>query len=352
MKFSHRTVQLAMRSPFASAHGQFERRRIVLVELGDPDRGLTGHGEAAPLASYDDIAIDHVRGALEDCRETLQAATVESVTDPKVRTQLLADCAERAALPQALSAIDLALWDLAGQSAGKPVWRLLGAEEPQPVEVNWTIAAADPSTAGREARYAREHGYRTVKVKVGTGDDAGRVAAVRAAAGSAMAIRLDANGAWDPMTALDALEVLAPSGIELCEEPVSGVKATTELAAASPLPLAIDESTADSSAMDERCCLAVCLKIVRCGGISGLLDAATKARELGYQVYLASTLDGPLGIAGALHAATVLRPDRACGLATLPLFADRDDPLPALEGRIALPSTPGLGDGLAGWYPG
>jgi L-Ala-D/L-Glu epimerase / N-acetyl-D-glutamate racemase len=67
-------------------------------------------------------------------------------------------------------------------------------------------------------------------------------------------------------------------------------------------------------------------------------------------VYLASALDGPLGIAAALHAACALRPDRPCGLATLRMFAEREDPLPAVAGSIAVPEGPGLGDGLVAWY--
>jgi L-alanine-DL-glutamate epimerase-like enolase superfamily enzyme len=69
-------------------------------------------------------------------------------------------------------------------------------------------------------------------------------------------------------------------------------------------------------------------------------------------VYLASTFDGPLGIAAALHAAAALEPTRACGLATLGLFEGRADPLPAREGRIGMPDGAGLGDGLTGWYRG
>jgi L-alanine-DL-glutamate epimerase-like enolase superfamily enzyme len=102
-------------------------------------------------------------------------------------------------------------------------------------------------------------------------------------------------------------------------------------------------------ALDLRVCEAVCLKIASCGGISGLLDAAHRARAAGYDVYLASMLDGPLGIAAALHAAALLRPSRPCGLATLGLF-DRPDPLPTTGDRIALPQGPGLGDGLLDWY--
>jgi L-alanine-DL-glutamate epimerase-like enolase superfamily enzyme len=93
------------------------------------------------------------------------------------------------------------------------------------------------------------------------------------------------------------------------------------------------------------------LKVTRCGGITGLVDAARRARKAGYRVYLASMLDGPLGIAAALHAAAVIRPDYACGLATLGLF-DRPDPLPPVDGRVAVPDGPGLGNGLLDWYRG
>ena len=65
-----------------------------------------------------------------------------------------------------------------------------------------------------------------MKVKVGVGDDAGRVAAVRAAVGPDVAIRVDANGAWaTPEEALANLRALAPAGLEYAEEPVHGVAA-------------------------------------------------------------------------------------------------------------------------------
>ena len=67
-------------------------------------------------------------------------------------------------------------------------------------------------------------------------------------------------------------------------------------------------------------------------------------------MYLASTLDGPLGIAAALHAAAVIEPTHACGLATLGLFAERPDPLAPARGSIAVPDRPGLGAHLPDWY--
>ena len=91
------------------------------------------------------------------------------------------------------------------------------------------------------------------------------------------------------------------------------------------------------------------VKVGLSGGITGLIEAARRARQVGYEVYLASALDGPLGIAAALHAACAVEPDRPCGLATLRMF-EGGDPLPAASGRLAVPNGPGLGDGLIGWY--
>jgi L-alanine-DL-glutamate epimerase-like enolase superfamily enzyme len=319
-------VSVRLRAPFVAGWGSISERELLLLELTDAS-GLTGHGEAAPLPGYDGTRIDDVRAGIEDCRGVLE------------RDGTLEECAEMTVLPQALAAIDLALWDLRGRRAGAPVWQLLGASRPPEVEVNYTIGATDRAGAAREAAAARAGGFRCVKVKVGVGDDAGRIAAVRAAAGPDVAIRVDVNGVWSAEEAEPMLRVLAAAGIELCEEPVSGLDELARLRA--PVPVALDESAMD--ALDHRAADAVCLKIARCGGITGLVAAARRARAVGYEVYIASTLDGPLGIAAALHAAAAVAPDRPCGLATLSMFAGLDDPLPVRRGIMTAPAAPGLG---------
>ncbi|MGI8712452.1 MAG: mandelate racemase/muconate lactonizing enzyme family protein [Solirubrobacteraceae bacterium] len=344
MKLDIAPVTAALRAPFSAGHGTVAARELLLVRLEAQD-GLVGHGEAAPLQSYDGVSLADVRSALEDCRPVLA-----QYRDAAPIADVLARCGEATVLGPALAALDLALWDLAGRRTREPVHRLLGAHRPAAVAVNWTIAASDRSGAAHEAAQARANGFETVKVKVAIGDDAGRLAAVRAFAGPQMAIRIDANGAWSPEEARAMLRVLEPVGIELCEEPVAGVAAIRELWTDAEVPLAVDESAADPDALTRRAADAICLKIARCGGISGTIDTAQRARAAGYDVYLASTLDGPLGIAAALHAATVIAPDRACGLATLGLFADRADPLAPRAGAIVAPAGPGLGDGLTDWY--
>ncbi len=323
-------------------------RPLVSVALEAAD-GIVGYGEAAPLVDYDGVSVDRVLEALTAHASVLAAAGWPADSD------LRAACAEADPLPQALAAVDLALWDLAGRHAGEPVMRLLGAQAAEPVRVNATIAAVAPAAAALEAREAREAGFSCVKVKVGTPDDRQRLAAIREAVGLDMLIRVDANGAWDQLTAPERIRALSRFDIEIFEEPVHGQQAVEAVTRAVPeFAIALDESaSADLGTYAHRYCDAVCLKVAASGGITGLLRDATAARAAGYEVYVASTLDGPLGIAASLHAAAVVRPDRHCGLATL----DRFEPaVPAAlrpaRGYMRAPTGAGLGDDLLGWYGG
>jgi L-alanine-DL-glutamate epimerase-like enolase superfamily enzyme len=344
VQLSTRVVHVPWRAPLRAAHGgETEPRPLVLVALEDAD-GLVGYGEAAPLASYDGVSLARVEAAL-----ARYAAVLAPLTAPEVSAGLAA-CQAVDDLPQALAAVDLALWDLAGRRAGVPVWQLLGAGAAAPVEINAVIGAVDPATAADAAAAAVRAGYRCIKVKVGVDGDLARVSAVRAAVGPEVAIRIDANGAWGSRdAAVSALAALAPLGIELCEEPVHGAVGISAVGARAGVDLAVDESTRDSEVFSRRVARAVCLKVAASGGITGMVDDAHRARVLGYEVFLASTLDGPLGIAAALHAATVIAPDRACGLSTLGRFAPAAPFTPA-EGKLAPPRGPGLGDGLVSWY--
>ena len=328
--------EVGLRAAHAAAHGTVERRELFSVELEGAD-GVCGRGEAAPLESYDGVPGGLVAAALAEHARVL-AALDDDATGP----QILDACRRVADLPQAVAAVDLALWDRAGRRAGRPVARLLADDPAQRVEVNATIGALDRGGAADAAAAAAGAGFRAVKVKVGVGDDAGRVAAVRALAGPEMLLRLDANGAWGSVDeAVATIAALAPAGLELVEEPVHGIEALRAVRARVPVRIAMDETAAEHGALASAATDAVCLKVGRCGGISATLAAAALVRALGGEVYLASALDGPLGIAAALHCAAALRVEAPCGLATLALL-ELDDPFPVADGAIAVPSAPGL----------
>jgi L-Ala-D/L-Glu epimerase len=333
---------LGLTRPLETSYGTVRERELIVVALTDQD-GVTGYGEAAPLQAYDGVSPQRALAALEAYRPVLMQS---GGSQPAHGARLIDACRRVDDLPEALAAIDLALWDRAGRRAGRPVAALLTDDPAPAVPVSATIGTLDRAGAARGAARAARLGFQCLKVKVGIGDDAGRLAAVRAAAGPHMQLRVDANGAWDVEGAVRAIETLAPVGLELVEEPVHGlrdVRAVRERVAAR---VAIDETAAEHGALGAGVADAVCLKISRCGGIAGLLAAAALVRASGAEVYLGSTLDGPLGIAAAAHAAAALAsrgPLPACGLATLGLFAGLEDPLPVQRGHMTVPTDPGLG---------
>jgi L-alanine-DL-glutamate epimerase-like enolase superfamily enzyme len=149
----------------------------------------------------------------------------------------------------ALSMVDIAMWDLAAQRAGVPLWRLLGGSA-DPVETyntdgGWlNLSAAE---VVRDLGSLIDRGWRRVKIKVGKPDwreDASRIRAVRKAVGSDITVMADANQRWDLATAQRILPVLAEAGMDWIEEPVHAddLGAHQRLQAVSTVDVAAGES--------------------------------------------------------------------------------------------------------------
>jgi len=341
MKLEFERRSLLFKQPLATSYGELIERDLLIASVTGKD-GVTGYGEAAPLEPYDGVSVERAQAALERYVPVLAGARAAN------GAQLIDACRAADDLPQALAAIDLALWDRGGRISGKPVASLITDTPARTVPVNATLAAVDRTQAAQQAASAVADGFECIKVKVGLGDDAGRVAAVRAAVGPEVALRLDANGAWDVEGAVRTIDALAPAGLELVEEPVHGLQDVRRVRERVAVRIAIDETAAEHGALGAGVADAVCLKISRCGGIGGLIAAATLVRASGAEAYVSSTFDGPLGIAAGVHASAALAsrgPVPYCGLATLTLFADSEDQLRASAGQIAVPEGPGLGVG-------
>src|SRR5438874_9390960 len=119
-------------------------------------------------------------------------------------------------LVTAMSAIDIALWDLKGKAIGRPVYALLGGalrrRVPAYVTGFYYRDGERPDDLVREAAMYVEQGYRTLKVKVGglaPEADAERVGVIRKAVGGDVAIMLDANQGWNLPTAVRAAKLCA-----------------------------------------------------------------------------------------------------------------------------------------------
>ena len=213
------------------------------------------------------------------------------------------------------------------------------AESPWPAAVRASVAVNalvdgpgfDPATLA---------GYPCVKVKVGYPGDLEVVAAVRDAVGPRVAVRIDANGAWDRETAVGRLASLARYSLELAEQPVAGLDDLAWLRRHTPVPVAADECIRTPA--DARRCReldaadAVVLKLQPLGGFRAALAVA---EEAGVPAVVTSMRETSVGIAAGLALAAALGDlPYACGLATATaLTADvTPEPLVPEHGRLAL----------------
>ena len=114
-----------------------------------------GEGEAAPLEPYDGVPLAAVLAALDAYAAVLADAGPEDDA-----AALLEACRAERPLPQALAAIDLALWDRAGRRAGRPVAALLGGDAGEPVAVNALVGAEDRAGAARRGGRGGRGGLR------------------------------------------------------------------------------------------------------------------------------------------------------------------------------------------------
>jgi o-succinylbenzoate synthase len=312
-----RRYRLPLSRPLRTARGVHRFREGFHVFAHDGAR--LGQGDAAPLPELG-------TESLEDCALQLESARFDALPQT----------------PAARCGVEQALLDLEAQRAGVPLARLLDAAAPLEVEASTLLSADGIADLAREARSAAAEGFGTVKLKVGFEDDYARAAVVRDAAGPAVKLRLDANGAWDAQTALRRLRDLAPLRIELCEQPTPDLQGLED----SPIALAADEMVAsDADGALERARVLV-LKPMLLGGLVPALRLARRAHERGRQVVVTSSLESSIGRAGAAHLAAAvlaLGPQPAAGIATGAFFAEHGDAFAARQGMVRIPDAAGLG---------
>lgn len=191
------------------------------------------------------------------------------------------------------------------------------------VPVSSMIPAVAPEQAGRLARAAGRAGYGCVKVKVGSGDDIGRVKAVREAVGPSCRVRLDANGRWDVETATTRIVTLRRFDLEMVEQPVASLEDLARLRRRVDVPLAADESvrSVDDARRLARLGAAdvVVVKVQPLGGVRRALEVVEAA---GVPGVVSSMLETSVGLAAGLALAACLPELRyACGLGTASLLA-------------------------------
>src|SRR5580692_10187469 len=256
-----RTIALSYKCepPYASASGVQARRGALLVEI-ETDDGTVGIGEAGPGGGVTASCIEKDLKPLLIGEDPLM---IEGLWQKMaVRTR---QYGRRGIVMNAISGIDIALWDIAGKVADLPLYRLLGGCRER-VEAYasggfYQEGKGADELAG-EAEVYRARGFKGMKMKIGRNpstqthlrhlvdhaelcevepeEDIARVAAVRKALGPHAKLMIDVNCAWSPAMAIRMGRALEPYDLYWIEEPVAtdDIDGSARVAAALATPIA------------------------------------------------------------------------------------------------------------------
>jgi L-alanine-DL-glutamate epimerase-like enolase superfamily enzyme len=200
--------------------GQSVKRDAVVVKV-TTESGLVGWGESHHGRCHGAVA-HLVNTTLRQLAVGMDASDVTGVWQ-KIYKMQLGSHGMGAGCCLAMSGIDLALWDIRGQAAGMPLYKLLGgSSKPVPAYAGGvSLGYQDPGKLVEEARSLLAMGYKAVKLRVGDTPrrDLARIAAVRKAFGDDLVILTDANTGYSVADARTAMPGMDEHGVGWLEEP-------------------------------------------------------------------------------------------------------------------------------------
>jgi L-Ala-D/L-Glu epimerase len=336
MQLGIEAIQVETTHAFRIARGSKARRDVFVISLTSD--GITGIGEAAPQEFYGENPLS-VRKAVQSIGRMLDG-------DPQAVRLRLNDAGSdlhRALRPHACvrAALDMALWDIRGQSEGQPVWRLIGADAARAPFTSFTIGIDVPEVIDEKVDAAAP--YQILKVKVGVPGDLEILDRVLSRSGKT--VRVDANEGWDLETAIEKTVELHRRHVELCEQPLphDAENDLRELKRVCPVPVILDESIVDARDVEARHDQGhgINIKLMKCGGITPALAMIERATAHGLRVMIGCMLETSLGVTAAAHLSPL------CDYADLDgNLLLRNDPFEGVKvegGKLVLPDAPGLG---------
>lgn len=317
------------------------------------DEGISGLGEVSctPRWSGEDqvTAAHFIRTILGPALAGQDPRDIELLS-ARMRSALAGHAFTKAAL-------EMALWDILGTTAGVPLYRLLGGAVREFVPTKWSISGVEPGQAAGIARWALEQGFTTMKVKVGIDpeQDVARVRAVREAIGADIRLGVDANGAWTPALAVTMIRRLSEFGIYFAEQPVptGDVEWMADVRRQVEVPLLADESVyspQDALALVRaRAADAISLYIGKSAGIGQARKVAAIAESALWGCTIGSNLELGVGTAAMIHVAIatagVTADEYPCDIIGPLYYTDEilTEPLPLTGGKAMPIDRPGLG---------
>jgi len=343
-------VSLPMLKPVIMAGEEVRRADNVLVRI-EADDGTVGWGEAASAPVMTGETLESIVTAIHYLTPHLRGREPAAIEGA-----LAAMDGRMYGNHGAKAAIEIALHDLAGKAAGKPVHALLGGKKRSRLPLLAVVGGGDFDSDLRDAEKKKAAGFTAYKIKVGIDtaeNDAARTRAICKVLGSGLLISADANQGFGTDEAIAYARAVKGCGLDFFEQPVmaedlAGMAAVA--AAAGDIAIGADEgihSLADIRCHHERkAARGVSLKAIKLGGLRGVAEAARLCDSLGMSVNIScKTGESSIACAAALHVASVI-PNIAWAL-TLTHIALAEDvtaqPIRTERGHVASVDCPGLG---------
>jgi L-alanine-DL-glutamate epimerase-like enolase superfamily enzyme len=324
-------ITLQLRNPFRISYGVSETRQAFWLRLAED----AGWGEGT-IPSYYGIS------------ETEMFAFWEAAarrTDPFPDDPAgIADWVGEDGPAPARCALDLALHDRIARQRGVPLYQLLELPRPPALPTSFTIGIAPPEEMARMA--AQVPDYPIIKIKLGSDDDVGRIAAIREARPD-VRLFVDANAGWSPEEAVGHVQALAPYDLEMIEQPVpkDDIAGMGYVQAHTDVPVVADESVQTLANVEQLAAARVKginLKLMKVGGLAVGLRMLKRARELGLRVMLGCMIETSIGTTAMAHLAGLadwLDLDAPLLIANDPFDGLRYDE----HAHIQIPERPGIG---------
>jgi muconate cycloisomerase len=342
-------VSLPMLKPVIMAGEEVRRADNVLVRI-EADNGVVGWGEAASAPVMTGDTLESIVSAVHYLTAVLRGR------DPAdIDGALAAMDGRMYGNHGAKAAIEIALHDLTGRAAGKPVHVLLGGKKRSRMPLLGVIGGGDYDGDLRDAEKKKAAGVTAYKIKVGIGtpeDDAARTREICKVLGGGMLISADANQGYSTEQALTYVRAVNGSGLDFFEQPVvaADLAGMAVVAAATGIAIGADEgihSLEDIRRHHERkAARGVSLKAIKLGGIRAVTEAGNLCDRLGMRVNIScKTGESSIACAAALHAACII-PNIAWGLTLTHTGLAEDvvaSPIPTAKGHVDSLDRPGLG---------
>lgn len=297
-------IKIPLKHPFTIALGTLTHSNHVLIRMKD-DQGRVGWGECTTFHSvygYDQKSL----------YDTLTTYLIPAILGYDPRNMEVLHQRMDLAIPFNLMAkcgIDLAAYDLVGQTDGVSIHSLTGGKRVDRISVTAAVGIGSPGQTAAMAEQLVVKGFNTIKIKIGLDPDKDleRVKIVRKALGDEIKLRVDANQGYDRTTALNVLEQMESIGLEWIEQPLPDwdLEGHAMLADHLETPIALDESVYTvhdaERAIAAGAADVINIKVPKCGGIYRSQKIAALCQEKGIACFLGGCLETTPGTAAQAH---------------------------------------------------